>query len=135
MDDIVNIHISTCVREWNVRGFIQTLSMPEMEIPADQIANVSDMTALLHLVEEEANALMNLNPNDYTAKKQRRGQWKWWEVNSNTTQEISGFLVAEISKDSCVSLLGNRFHQSFTGVSLSEEYGTWSDNVNAESKG
>ena len=29
---------------------------------------------------------------------------------------------------------GDRFHQSFTGVGLSEEYGTWSDNVNAESK-
>ena len=95
--------------------------------------SVNIVTVLLHLVEEKANELMNLNPNDYTAKKQRRGQWKWREKNS--TQEMSDFLVAEVSKDSCMSLLGDRFHQTFTGVSLSEEYGTWSHNFNAESKG
>ena len=39
---------------------------------------------------------------------------------------MSSFLVAEGSKDSYMGLLGDRFHQSFTGVSLSEEYGTWS---------
>ena len=67
--------------------------MSEMETPIDQIANVSNVTALLCLVEEEADALMNLNPNDYIAKKQKRGQWKWREKNSNATQEMSGFLV------------------------------------------
>ena len=71
----MNTHVSTCVREGNVGGSTQTLSISEMEMPINRIANVSNVTALLHLVEEEADALMNLNPNDYIAKKQKRGQW------------------------------------------------------------
>ena len=94
---------------------------PEMETPADRIAKASNVTALLRLVEEEADAFMNLNPNDFIMKKQKRGQWKWTEKNGNTTQEMSSFLVAEISEDSRAGLLGDRFFQSFTGVSFSEE--------------
>ena len=123
------------MREGSICVYIQRPSMPEMETAADLIMNVSNITALLHLIEEEADVLMNLNPSDYTAKKQRRGQWKWREKNSNTAQEMSCFLVAEVSEDSCMGLLGDRFHQSFTGVSLNEEHGTWSDKANAESKG
>ena len=41
--------------------------MSEIGTPIDRIANVSNMTALLHLVEE-ADVLMK-NPNDYIAKK------------------------------------------------------------------
>ena len=94
---------------------------PEMETPADRITKASNVTALLRLVEEEADTFMNLNPNDYIMKKQKRGKWKWMEKNGNSTQEMSGFLVAEISKDSRVGLLGDRFFQSFTGVSFNEE--------------
>ena len=83
------------MREGSVHPFIQTPSMTEVQMPTDQIVNVSNVTALLHLVEEEANLLINLNPNDYTAKKQRRGWWEWREKDSNTAQEMSGFLVAE----------------------------------------
>ena len=31
--------------------------------------NVSNMSTLFHLMEEEADTLLNLNLNDYTAKK------------------------------------------------------------------
>ena len=51
-------------------------------MPADQIIDVSNVTTLHCLVEEESNVLINLTPNDYTAKKQRRGKWKWREKNS-----------------------------------------------------
>ena len=95
--------------------------LPEMETPTDRIAKASNVTALLCLVEDEVDAFMNLNSNDYIMKKQKRGQWKWMEKNGNTTQEMSGFLVAEISEDSRAGLLGDRFFQSITGVSLSEE--------------
>ena len=52
-------HIRKC--KGNICGSTQTLSMSEMETSVDQIANVSNVTALLQLVEEEADALMNLD--------------------------------------------------------------------------
>ena len=61
-------------------------------------------------------------------------QWKWRDNSSDSTQEISGSLVAEVSEDSHAGLQGDRFHQTFTGIGLSEEYGTWSDNLIAEAK-
>ena len=73
------------------------------------------MTALLYLVEDKVDAFMNITLNDYIMKKQKKGQWKWIEKNGNTTQEMLGFLVAEISKDSHVGLLGDRFFNHSQG--------------------
>ena len=75
---------------------------------------------LLHIVEEETDVFMNLNPKYYMTKNQKIGQWKWRDNNSDSTQEMSSFLVAEISDNSHIWLLGDRFYQFFTRVGLSE---------------
>ena len=58
------------------------------KIPADRIVNVSNVSALIQHVEQESNAMMNLDLCKYTAKLQRKGEWKWHD-NVNTTREMS----------------------------------------------
>ena len=84
-------------------------------IPADRVVNVSNVSALIWHVEQEPDAMMNLDPRKYTVKLQRKGEWKWCD-NVNTTREMSGFLVGEVSDESQVGLIGDRLGNFFSGV-------------------
>ena len=76
--------------------------------------NVSNISALIWHVEQEPDAIMNLDLYEYMAKLQRKGKWKWHD-NINTMREMSGFLVGEVSDDSGVSLMGERLANFFLG--------------------
>ena len=67
-------------------SFMTTMS----QIPADQIVNVSNISALIQHVEQEPDVIMNLDPHKYKAKLQRKGKWKWHD-NINTMREMSRF--------------------------------------------
>ena len=69
------------------------------QIPVDRVVNVSNILALIWHVEQEPDVIMNLDPHKYMAKLQRKGEWKWCD-NINTTREMSGFLVREVSDES-----------------------------------
>ena len=58
-------------------------------IPADRVVNVSNVSALIRHVEQELDAIMNLDPRKYTVKLQRKGEWKWCD-NVNTTRKCLG---------------------------------------------
>ena len=85
------------------------------QIPADRVVNVSNISALIQHIEQEPDAIMSLDPCKYTAKLQRKGKWKWRD-NINTTREMSGFLVGEVSDESQVGLIGDRLVNFFSGV-------------------
>ena len=61
--------------------------------------NVSNISALIWHVEQELDVIMNLDLHKYTAKLQRKGEWKWHD-NVNMTREMSSFLVGEVSNES-----------------------------------
>ena len=61
--------------------------------------------------------IMNLDPCKYMMKLQRKDGWKWRD-NINTTREMSGFLVGEVSDESRVSLMGDRLANFFWGKML-----------------
>ena len=84
-------------------------------IPADQVVNVSNVSALIWHIEQEPDAMMNLDPRKYTAKLQRKGEWRWRD-NVNTTREMSRFLVGEVSDEPRVGLIGDRSGNFFSGV-------------------
>ena len=44
--------------------------------------NVSNMSTLFHLMEEDADTLMNLNPNDYTVAVEMEGK-EWQHCTRN----------------------------------------------------
>ena len=79
----------------NASSFTTAMSL----IPADQVVNVSNVSALIRHVEQEPDAIMNLDLHKYTVKLQRKGEWKWHD-NINTMREMSGFLVGEVSDES-----------------------------------
>ena len=42
------------------------------QIPVDQIVNVSNISALIRYIEQEPDAIMNLNPHKYMVKYKER---------------------------------------------------------------
>ena len=77
--------------------------------------NVSNVSALIRHVEQEPDVMMNLDPRKYTAKLQRKGEWRWRD-NVNIMRDMSGFLIGEVSDESRVGLIGDRLGNFFSGV-------------------
>ena len=84
-------------------------------IHTDRVVNVSNVSALIQHVEQELDVMMDLDLCEYTAKLQRKGEWRWRD-NVNTMREMSGFLVGEVSDESRVGLIGDRLENFFSGV-------------------
>ena len=87
----------------NASSFMTVMS----QSPADQVVNVSNIPALIWHVQQDSDMIMNLDPCKYTAKLQMKGEWKWHD-NIVTMEEMSGFLVGEVSNESQVGLMGDR---------------------------
>ena len=76
-------------------------------IPSDRLVNASNINALVKNVQLDKDAFMNLDANEYSLKRQTNGQYKW-HLNTQRETITTGFVVAEVSVDLRIGLLGER---------------------------